>query len=351
MFQYRNQLDHAEILNNCIFVKTILMLLVIMYHSCVYWTGTWWDAPPSIDSSVLGIFARWLNSFHIYAFALVSGYIFAYKRLKGSYRNYGLFIKNKARRLLIPYVFVVVVWVIPISRRLFGFESEQMIKKYLLGNNPDQLWFLWMLFDVFVIVWPLWNLIIKSSVLCWGMAIIFYSIGVICNRAFPNIFCVWTAFEFMPLFCMGIRMRVKEERSEKQVIWRIPWLIWLIFDILIFMATNLLIKQTGTVMQILRLGMFFVLHMIGAVMIFVILQILANKIQWKEGKGIKAFSVYSMPMYLFHQQIVYFMIILLDGKVSPFINFMANFVITLIVSLLISIFLMHWRITRWLLGG
>lgn len=28
-------------LNNCTFVKTVLMLLVILYHACAFWNGEW----------------------------------------------------------------------------------------------------------------------------------------------------------------------------------------------------------------------------------------------------------------------------------------------------------------------
>ena len=70
-------------LTNCIFIKTILMFLVILGHSCIFWTGAWFVENPIINSKGLILISSWLNSFHIYAFALVSGYIFAFKILSG----------------------------------------------------------------------------------------------------------------------------------------------------------------------------------------------------------------------------------------------------------------------------
>ena len=66
-------------LANSVFVKTILMLLVIIGHACAFWSGHWFTENPAIESRSLSVLYSWLNSFHIYAFTLVSGYIFTFK--------------------------------------------------------------------------------------------------------------------------------------------------------------------------------------------------------------------------------------------------------------------------------
>lgn len=55
-------------------------------------------------------------------------------------------------------------------------------------------------------------------------------------------------------------------------------------------------------------------------------------------------------MYLFHQQIIYFVIVALDGKVNPWVNVGMNFIVVVIGSFLISALLMRWKITRFLIG-
>lgn len=102
-------------LENCKFIKTILMLSVILGHSIAFWTGKWFTNNPQISSSSLALVYDWINSFHIYAFTIVSGYIFAFKKCGGGYTQYLPFLKNKVKRLLIPYIFVALIWVIPIS--------------------------------------------------------------------------------------------------------------------------------------------------------------------------------------------------------------------------------------------
>ena len=61
-------------------------------------------------------------------------------------------------------------------------------------------------------------------------------------------------------------------------------------------------------------------------------------------------STYSMPMYLFHQQIIYFSITILDGVVNPWINAGVNFIVATVGAYIISAILMKWKITRFLVG-
>ena len=55
-----NSSEHE--LENCNFVKTVLMLLVILYYCCVFWKGNWFDgAEVAIKSEAIRTFAEWLN--------------------------------------------------------------------------------------------------------------------------------------------------------------------------------------------------------------------------------------------------------------------------------------------------
>lgn len=68
-------------IENCSFIKFVLMLCVVAYHSIVFWSGNWFTKNPVFQSDFLNHLSQWLNSFHIYGFTLISGYIFSY--LKG----------------------------------------------------------------------------------------------------------------------------------------------------------------------------------------------------------------------------------------------------------------------------
>lgn len=92
------------------------------------------------------------------------------------------------------------------------------------------------------------------------------------------------------------------------------------------------------------------LHIVGSIMMWTVLQILASYIHWQDSKVFKALSSRSMTMYLFHQQIIYFTIAALNGVVNPWINAGVNFIAAIAVAFVISAFLMRWKITRILIG-
>ena len=102
--QTDRQTDRQTELSNCTFVKTILMLIVVIYHCILFWKGTWFTGNPVYESKLLDILATWMNSFHIYGFTLVSGYLFHYLKCeKTKYDRFVPFVINKFKRLLVPY--------------------------------------------------------------------------------------------------------------------------------------------------------------------------------------------------------------------------------------------------------
>lgn len=56
MINMKTEINLENTLESCSFVKMILMLCVVLYHSCVYWTGNWFDNAPIRDSLALSFF-------------------------------------------------------------------------------------------------------------------------------------------------------------------------------------------------------------------------------------------------------------------------------------------------------
>ncbi len=339
-----------DYLKNNTFVKTILMLLVIFGHACAFWSGHWFTEDPAIQSTLLDILYSWVNAFHIYAFALISGYTFAFKRLAGGYDKYLPFLKTKALRLLVPYAFTALVWVAPLSAYFMHWDIQYLFQKYVLGINPSQLWFLLMLFDVFAIVWPLWNLFRDRPVLGYAIVLGFYVVGVFGDRVLPNVFCIWKACQYIPFFFIGIRIRVKEEAQKKTVTETLPWFVWLVLYMIVFVLFLYAGDKSGMVWNAAERAVGFVLHVLGALAAFTTLHAIAPLFQWKSSRFFNALALSSMPMYLFHQQIIYFTITWLNGRVKPIVNAGINFLAAAVLSFLLSRLLMRWKVTRFLIG-
>lgn len=344
---FDRQADRQKELSNCSFVKTTLMLLVVIYHCILYWNGSWFIGEPVFESRVLAVLSQWLNSFHIYAFTLVSGYLFAYVKLEcGKYSEWKCFCLNKAKRLLVPYVFVSLIWAIPFAIGFFHYDVVDIIKKFAFGTSPNQLWFLLMLFGVFMIFYPLSGFFEKHNLYGVVTVVLIYGFGSVGQAVLPNIFQIFRACTYIPFFWIGFKIR------QHGCLWlkKIPTLAWLLVDGLLFALTQYLVGTGGIFFTLLRHGSNFILHIVGAAMAFAVLQKCANFIKWKDSGIFVFFSKCSMPIYLFHQQVVYVLIYCLNGVLDPYIHVGVNIVGTMLVSVLISSVMMRFKWTRILIG-
>ena len=341
------QTDKQAELKNCNFVKTVLMLLVVFYHSILFWKGNWFTANPVTEVELLSVLAGWLNSFHIYAFTLVSGYLFYYLKYEcGKYQRFWPFVGNKFKRLMVPYIFVALVWVIPIQWWFFRFDGVTAIKNFALALNPNQLWFLIMLFDVFVIVWLLSNFFAKHHFLGAITALVLYGVGLVGMVAFSNVFMVCRALTYVPFFWLGFKLR----QGGMVYVKRIPAWIWLVADLALFALRKYVIDSNASLLfKLLSVGLDFLLHMVGAITAFVVLQKLADCVNGDHPFW-KYFGKRSMVIYLFHQQVIYFFIFFLNGVVNPYVNALINFVGSVAISLLICGVLMKFKWTKYLIG-
>ena len=342
-------LNRTEQLENCSFAKTILMIIIVFYHSILFWKGNWFDTiEPVYSCKSLGVLAEWLNTFHIYAFTLISGYIFYYIKFeKHGYQIALSFIKNKFKRLIIPYAFVSVIWVIPISIYFFHYDVSEILKKYILGVSPSQLWFLLMLFHVFWICNFLSDFFMKRNGVSIMILLLMYGVGIVGGHIFPNVFQIFTSLRYCIFFFIGFKFRQYDllRYCNRKII-----VVGFITNVLLFLLYEYLSDFDSSLITIFNLGINFLTNIVGAVWIFALLQNIANKIHFKENLLFIFLSKRSMCIYLFHQQIIYFCLFYLNGLVNPYINSILNFFIALIVSSVLSTILMKFKITKFLIG-
>ena len=330
---------------NCTFVRTILMLSVVLYHSILYWGGNWFVGEPVFSSRLLSVLADWMNTFHIYAFTLVSGYLFCFLKVEnGKYGKIVPFIKNKVFRLLVPYAFVLFLWVVPFS---YVFNGEvNIVNNILLGINPAQLWFLLMLFWVFIIFRLLADFFEKHTLLGAFVVLGFYGVSIIGAMLVPNMLQIWRGFGYLIFFWIGFKIR----QIPISIVRGIPSFVWGVAHTGLFVLVELVSGYDSTLTKIGVIPLKLALYVCGAISAFVVLQRIATKVNWYKNKIFLLFSKNSMPIYLFHQQIVYIFVYLLNGVVNPYVNSLVNFVAATGISLLISVVLMRFKTTRFLIG-
>lgn len=333
------KLKNNEI-ENCNYVKAILMIIVVFYHSILFWNGNWFNVIPLYnDSKILAVFARWLNTFHIYCFTFISGYIFYYVKIEQNrYENFKIFLKKKISRLIIPYCCTAFFWVIPITQIFYKYTINEIMYKYIMATSPSQLWFLLMLFWTSIFFWYISEN--KNVKLILLNSMIFYLIGNLMILFLPNTLCIWTGLQYILFYALGYTYRKYTNLINRKNI----GLVCLLFNIIFFMISE---KISNRIIAYIFIQF---THILGAIGVFCILQIIVNNINNKKNIIISLLSKYSMTIYLFHQQIIYVVIYILNGKILPEINALINFFIAIILSLLISVIMSKNKITKKMFG-
>ncbi len=196
---------YGRTLQNCDFIKLVLMILVVLEHSIAVTNDDWFNLEIPKDSHLHWV--SWtLDQFHIFAFVIIAGYIFRYLQVeKNHYPVFGGFIGKKAQRLIVPLLFVSIIWTLPVNAVYFRSGIKESI--WLLLEGPSQLWFLYMLFGVYLIGWLMSNLFEQRSALMGVIMIICYFVGVLGMQYLPNPFQIWRVLIFLPFFYVGFLLR------------------------------------------------------------------------------------------------------------------------------------------------
>lgn len=214
-------------------VKALAMLVIVLYHACAIYGGAWFG-DPATPCPALGVFVQWLSTIHVPLFLLVSGYIWAYLKMEtDKYDDACVVLKKKARRLLVPYLFVGVVWAGPVYCFFYGPVST--VEAFVLGNNPSQLWFLLALFWMFVFVELMWR--IRPAFMCkWRILLASAIVTYIFARAvyaLPlDLLQVARALDYFPCFLLGALLR----QTNTSRFWRIKPAALFAADVALFVA-------------------------------------------------------------------------------------------------------------------
>lgn len=136
-------------------IKFFGILLVVFGHVTRMYTPVGLITPLE-SSSVLAITTSIIYSFHMPLFVFVSGMTFGVTCKKKSYQDFTSFARNKVKRLMIPYFVFALFWVLPFMVG-FGFRPflPYLTKGLLLSLDSRHLWYVWMLFNVFLLFWGL----------------------------------------------------------------------------------------------------------------------------------------------------------------------------------------------------
>ena len=94
------------------------------------------------------------------------------------------------------------------------FLSEEGYSVYcrFLGVSPNQLWFLLMLFNVFLLCYGLAGVFFRNTLFGGIISVLLYGIGIYGNKVLPNAFQIWTACQYVYVFWLGFQMRKHRQK-------------------------------------------------------------------------------------------------------------------------------------------
>lgn len=319
-------------LKNISSLKTIAMIMVLVYHAAALWLPEGWFNQKPVDESIaLTCLAEWLNMVHIYIFVFASGYIFrTTRKMEGKYNSFKDLILKKSERLLFPYVLTCCIWVIPFFGIFYRPTLEEIFLNYVLGYRPSQLWFLLMLFWVFIIGYWTFDIVEKLPVCkLYFSAGIVYICYYLVSYAISLPFQILTAIKFLPFFWLGMSF----DRYKKKVC-GINIYACVLENVLLY-ALYLMLKHTDAIEY--KLGILlvrFVIHIWG-ILLFVLVELRLQKFVGSN-RVWKYIGKRSFYIYLLHQQVIWIVISAFNGRVNSIFLMLMNLAISITVSLVIT---------------
>ena len=193
--------------------------------------------------------------FHMPLFMFISGYCFNFNRSP----NLLSLIKNKAQRLLAPFIFTSLCVAIP-AKYLGGFWSDSscVITDIILGQfvffPSVHLWFVISLFEIFVIYYIIEKIRIKKGIVFWLVLLLLSITGTMLNKI-PDFLCVLSTIRYLFYFALGYNLKGLIDKYEVIIQSKHVFITCLLFIItyLIPMGKAFMIKQV--LMALLGIGL------------------------------------------------------------------------------------------------
>lgn len=333
--------------NNIALLKTVMMVVIVLYHSMLFFGGTWFTTVvPVYEANYLYEIAKWMNTFHIQAFTMASGFLFYYLRVKRTEIGHLASIKKRAKRLLLPYLFTSLFWAAPMAIYFFKYSLWKLFNDFGLMIKPSQLWYLVMLFGVFVFFEFFGKKLKMNAKYFVAVFVATTVVGGILSKLNINIFQFAKIAQFILYFYLGgyIYENRKKISGKQALIMTVGGvLLYIVVACMNAFGPNWLSYVSSTVSPLVSV------MEVGAIYYLCTWLVEKKKIKLKN-KFYKLYEENSFGIYLFHQQIIYFTIIFLNGVVHPIVQVILSFVIASVISILMTIVLRKFKVTRLMFG-
>lgn len=302
-------------------IKVFATILVVVGHATRMYTGKGLVIP-SNSSSALEVITNIIYSFHMPLYMCVTGMVYGMCIDDfGKYNDTLPFIGNKARRLLIPYIFFAFFYVAPVMT-LFHFTSSSYLdfclSEIISPNNARHLWFISTLFIIFVL-FAVFRKIAQR--LHWAIVLAMLAVLSWFSYAVPSVLGLNSVCKYILYFYIGYLFNRYKEKLA--VICKNPFV--LIGLLIVYIASYLYVPPRVPIAAIAAIGVVF-----GLVQ-YVSLSICDTKIFSEARKN-------GFGIFLFHPMIIYIIYYYFGSMdINPFILCGLTIIAAYAVSYLLTV--------------
>ena len=294
-------------------LRAIAILTVVIGHSIIIYSSRWNIMQTSVECPFFDLLKYVIDLYQMPLYFFISGFLM-YGTLQKNI-SFHQFLKDKIKRLLIPYFFVGLLWLIPINTLLTisNFNINELfsyIGNFVFGIRNRHLWFLYSLFTIFLFFF------IASRTMSRVRQYIEKHLS---NRILLNYVSVGGKFVALILFSGLIVLSNYISTNYFSIISTMQFTIWFYIGLLIISS------NTKTCFFVLILFALLVLkfmpHFVyGLVIVLALYYLVPNK----ENKFMTFFDRYSYGLYLFHSPLIY-IAYTYSPNINPLLMFTINF--------------------------
>ncbi len=199
-------------------LKVLTMILVVLGH-CNYYTikttfggveNSLANGEYSLVFKMLGFVTSVIYKFHMPLFMAVSGACFSWSIRK--YETIGKLVRNKAKRLLVPFLLVTTFIAVPLKYCSAYYDNSSNVlldilcgQFLLLGNS--HLWFVVSLFYIFVVFFLLEKTRPRKNILYWtgllGLSWLATGIYSLLGQSYGEMFGLYGTMKHLFFFSAG----------------------------------------------------------------------------------------------------------------------------------------------------
>lgn len=304
-------------------LRSIAIITVVIGHSIILYSSHWSFLTTDVKYPLFDYAKDIINLYQMQLYFFISGFLM-YSTL---YKNqtYSKFIIGKIKRLIVPYFVFGLLWMLPI-KNMIGLPSLtdatilDQIKDLACGINNGHLWFLYALFGIFAILYPINKLLLKilnnnvlvkigEGILLLILALLPIMLDKVCFRHFNINEAIHYAFWFQ----LGITIHYYNLKT---------FILISLLSIGIFALTD----PTLIISLIIVLGLYYA-------------------IPSKENKTLDFIDRHSFGVYLLHSPLIYITFTYLKDS-YPLIVFATNFIVMGGFALLLTYLIKRSRINN-----